>query len=240
MPKRILEELNIDEKAERVYRALLSLGDARAGTIARKAGVKRTSVYHLLEALAQMGLVSSYQERGTERFYAENPNKLKSYFESMAILAERAAKDLLKTTAPKFEHFNARVFDGANGVRSILEEALTAKDKIVLSVGSSSKFLEKFGHTAYGARRKKLGIRTRALRFETDKKHHQFDALGRHHPLTDIRYLPSDFNFPGMMLIFDDHTAVITYERDGVGIIITSREFAEMARSLFENIWKNS
>ncbi|QQG46587.1 MAG: hypothetical protein HYY55_01940 [Candidatus Niyogibacteria bacterium] len=238
MAKRILEGLNIDEKTEQVYRALLSLADARAGTIAKKTGIKRTSVYYTLETLKQMGLVSSYNERGTERFYAEHPRKLKDYFDSRIILAERLIETLAKDIKPPVDTGNVRLFEGKGGVESIIDEILATKDKTVLSVGSADKFLTEFGHMGYGARRKKLGIFSKALRFETDKKHHQFDPSGRHQSkLSNIRYLPPNFDFPGMLHIFDNRIAVITYERGGLGFVVTSQELSQMMHSFFENLW---
>lgn len=237
MTKRLLEELNIDEKTEQVYRALLTLGDAPAYFIAKRVGLKRTSVYHLLESLMQMGLVSSYKEKGVTRFYAENPRKLKGYFESKAILAERIVPFLEKDAKTLSGIWNIRNFEGKSGIQSIMEEALTAKDKTVLSIGSSAKMLEHFGHMTYGERRRKSGVKSRSLRYPSD--HPEFEKhFERHTETSHIRYLPKDFNFPGMLIIFDNRVAIITYERSGSGVIITSHEFSQMAHAFFEIMWQ--
>ena len=81
--------MGLDEKTEKVYVALLKLADAPAAKVARESGLKRTSVYHVLENLASMGLASSYIHRGVKRYAAENPSRLKAFFEQKAILAER-------------------------------------------------------------------------------------------------------------------------------------------------------
>lgn len=237
MAKLLLEELNIDEKTERVYRALLTLGDAPAYFIAKRAGLKRTSVYHLLESLMQMGLASSYKEKGVTRFYAESPRKLKGYFESKSILADRLIPFLEKDTRVLPGIWNIRNFEGKAGIQSIMEEALGAKDKTILSIGSSAKMLAHFGHMAYGQRRRTSGIKSRSLRFPSD--HLEFEEhFERHTDTSHIRYLPQDFDFPGMMIIFDNRVSIITHERSGSGVIITSNEFSQMARSLFEIMWR--
>lgn len=237
MTKRLLEELNIDEKTERVYRALLALGDAPVYFIAKRIGLKRTSMYHLLESLMQLGLVSSYKEKGVTRFYAENPRKLKGYFESKAILAERLIPFLEKDAKILPGIWNIRNFEGRAGIQSIMEEALSAKDKTILSVGSSAKMLARFGHMAYGQRRRTSGIKSRSLRYPND--HPEFEEhFERHTDTSHIRYLPKAFDFPGMMIIFDNRVAIITYERSGSGVIITSGEFSHMMRSVFETLWQ--
>ena len=117
------------------------------------------------------------------------------------------------------------------------EEALAAKDKTILSIGSSAKMLSHFGHMAYGARRRRTGIKSKSLRYPSD--HPDLEkTFERYTDTSHIRYLPEGFNFPGMLIIFDNRVAIITYERSGSGVIITSNEFSQMMRSVFETLWR--
>ena len=72
MKKRELEQLGFDARTEDVYTALLRLADAPAQRIAKEAGLKRTSAYHVLENLVSMGLASIYVSRGIKRYVAES------------------------------------------------------------------------------------------------------------------------------------------------------------------------
>src|SRR3989344_7489234 len=92
----LLQPVGLDKKTEVIYRALLSLADAPVSAIARRAGIKRTSAYHILENLISMGLATSYRGRGVRRFAAEHPSKLKTFFERQAIIAERLIPELEK------------------------------------------------------------------------------------------------------------------------------------------------
>ena len=80
MKSHLLSILGFDGNQEKVYRSLLVLGDAPATRVARHIGMKRTSVYYVLEELLAMGIVSKYKERGVTRYFAEHPRQLKAFF----------------------------------------------------------------------------------------------------------------------------------------------------------------
>lgn len=235
MRKKTLNFFPFDDKQERVYRALLSLGDAPASFIARRAGVRRTSAYHILENLKQLGLASSYSASGVHRFVAEHPSRLKHFFERQVILAERMMHDFKKDMSSHSPLPSIRIFEGEEAVRGISEEALGAKQKTILTIGSTAKLLDLLGGKyGFGKRRRERGIFQRALRFASDE---YVDRPERFH---DVRILPSEFDFPGYILIFDDTVGIIPYEKPLRGIFIKSRGFSVMARSLFETLWNMS
>lgn len=229
---RILQPLGFDEKTEKVYRAFLSLADAPVSKIAKEAGLKRTSAYHILENLVSMGIASSYASRGTRRYFAESPRKIKSFFEQKMILAERLLPLLQEDIDEDRRKTIVRIFEGREGIKSISEESLESKEKIVWSLGSSKRFLEFVGGKhGYGERRRKKGIFVRALRLEGDEK-------GTNPKLHDIRFLPKEFDFPGFIIIFDKKVGVILFEGDGIGFIVESEKFSRMAKSIFKALWK--
>ncbi|MBI4836942.1 MAG: hypothetical protein HY813_00860 [Candidatus Portnoybacteria bacterium] len=229
---RLLESLGFDEKTEKVYRALLSLADAPASQIAREVSFKRTSVYHILEYLASIGLASSYTSRGTRRYFAESPVKLKSFFEQKMILAQRLIPLLQKDIDQSRGKAVLRIFEGIKGITSISEESLEAKEKTIFSIGSSTEFL-KFvgGKQGYGERRRKKGIFVRALRFEEDRP-----EVGSGH-LHEVRILPEGLKFPGLILVFDKKVGIILFEGNGLGFVVESEAFSRMVKSIFEWLW---
>lgn len=228
----ILKSLGFDEKQERVYRTLLSLGDAPATRIAKQAGMKRTSVYYVLEELVKMGLISTYVERGTTRYFAEHPRHLKAFFEEKALMAERFIPLLQKESSMKHSIAQVQVFEGINGVKAISNIVLQLKDTIILSLGSSKRLMEiTEGTFGYGARRRQQKIFSRSLRFKEDNP--------RNDParFNDIRILPDTFEFPGYLTIFDNSVSIIPFEEPPRGILISDPACAKMMRSTFEILW---
>lgn len=230
----ILQSIGIDAKTESVYRALLRLADATAFRIARESGIKRTSIYHILDNLSAMGLVSSYVSRGVTRYSAEHLEKLKSFFEEKMILAQRLIPELQKEINKSKGKVLLRLLEGAEGIKNISSEMLASKEKIILSVGSSKQYLEfvggKFG---YGERRRKAGIFTRAIRFPGDE-------AGTNSKFQEVRIAPEGFKFPGFITIYGKRVGIVLFEGNGFGLVVTSESFAGMMRSFFEVLWASA
>ncbi len=228
----LFQPFGLDKKTELVYRALLTLADAPASRVARHTAMRRTSVYHILENLIALGLATSYTQRGTRRFVAEHPSRLKTFFERQAILAERMIPELEKEISKTGSGYAARIFEGREAIKQLSELALHAKDKAFLSVGSTKKLLAFFGGKyGFGKRRRKLGIFHRAIRLQGDEVN---DAPDRFH---QIRILPESISFPGYMLLFDTSVGIIPLADPPRGILITDRVYAAMMRSVFEVFW---
>jgi len=230
-----LQPFGLDKKTELVYRALLSLADASVRESARRAGIKRTSAYHILENLAAMGLVTTYIERGVRRFVAEHPSRLKTFFERQVIMAERIIPELTKEISKSRLAPSIRVFEGKDAIKSMSEEGLKTKEKIILSIGSAKHLTELLGGKyGWGKRRREAGIFQKALRFAND------DIIDSPSRLHDVRLLPDSFIFPGYIIIFDNSVGIIPCEEPARGILITSRNFSIMMKSFFEVLWKVS
>src|SRR3989344_5229700 len=123
----ILSFLGLDGKTERVYRALLYLADAPVSRIAEETGIIRTSVYHMLEHLINLGLVSTYTSRGARRYVAENPNKIKAHFEQRLILTERIIPELQKEMNKTSSSTEIKTYHGKEAIKSFIEDALDTK-----------------------------------------------------------------------------------------------------------------
>src|SRR3989344_1938710 len=229
----LLNFLGFDDKTERVYRALLYLADATATRIAEETGLVRTSVYHILDHLTNMGLVSTYASRGVKRFVSENPNKIKTYFEQRLILADRIVPELQKDISKTISSYDIKTYRGIEAIKSISEDALNTKGGVILSIGSSKKFLQfiggKFG---YGHRRRMKGILARSIRLEGDE-------TSTNPRFNQTKFIDKNTDFPGYILIYDNKVCVIMFEKSGLGFVIENQSFSKMAKSIFELIWKN-
>jgi len=228
----LFERFGLDKKTEQIYRALLALADAPASAIAKRAGIKRTSAYHILGNLADMGLVTSYRESGVERFVAQHPSMLKTYFERQAILAERLIPELEAEIAKSRTPLLVEVFEGKEAIQHMTESVFKAKEKTVWSIGSTKKLLEFIGGKyGFGKRRRAAGIFEYALRYRAD------DVRNNPASFHKARLLPDSFAFPGKVTIFDSTICIVPFSEPPRGIQITDPAFAQMMRSMFDLLW---
>ena len=112
---KFLNSIGLEQNAQKVYLALLGFGDAPCSRIAKKAEIKRTTAYNVLENLIKQGLVSSYKERGVRRFVAESPSKIRNTLEAKIFTLEKYLPKLLICIGNQiFKNFEVIIVDGAS------------------------------------------------------------------------------------------------------------------------------
>ena len=122
-----LKELGFADKEVSVYLALLEIGSAVASDIAEKSGIKRSTVYVILDSLTSRGLVSVVEKRGVQLYHPAPPEQIVQYLQGMATryagLADTAKELLLEleasrtaqsTPAPKVQ-----LFEGSEGIKTV-------------------------------------------------------------------------------------------------------------------------
>ena len=137
-----LQSIGLTEKEVAVYLALLKLGTAKAGVLAKKTGIRRVSVYDLLESLMKRGIVSRYRKGSLGYFSALEPARLLTYLdrekEERATLIDKQKKkiqDLLPQLISLQDISSARpkvqFFEGEKGMREAYEDTLTSRGMIL-------------------------------------------------------------------------------------------------------------
>lgn len=233
---KFLHSIGLNEKSQKIYLALLKLADASASNIAKKAGLPRTTTYHHLESLIELGLASSYRHKNTRRFFAENPNKIKGIFEGKISLSKKYIPELQKITSGE-RFVNLHLFEGKEGMGQIIEEELNCKEKLVRSIGSVNDLRKvEGGIISFTERRLLKKVFSKCLRPKNDS----FDddwIENQSRELREVKLLPEGLVVSGMIFIFDNKMTVITPEEEGVGFIIESKSLSKTMKTIFDALW---
>jgi sugar-specific transcriptional regulator TrmB len=231
-----LDSVGLDAKSQKVYLALLKLSDAPATVIAQRAGLPRTTTYHHLQQLVNLGLASKYRHQKTTRFAAENADKLKGVIEGRLALLEKYLPEIQKISSTE-RLISLRLFEGAEGVQQIAQEELACREKIVRSIGSHKHLRTAAnGKITFTSRRVEKKIFSKCLRPKNDEFKKGW-LENQQRELRDVRLLPADVAVPGMIFIYDNKVAIITPEEEGLGFIITSRTFSQSLKNIFDALW---
>ncbi len=140
MIKDKLRELGFSEKETGVYLALLAIGSAVASDIAKRAGIKRSTAYVILDALLERGLVSALDRRGVRMYHAAPAEQLVRHMKDMASRYEGfadVAKELLpalnasrRTEPERAPAPKVQFFQGAKGIKTVYEDTLSSLEDI--------------------------------------------------------------------------------------------------------------
>lgn len=237
--EKFLKNLGLEEKDQKVYLALLKLGDASVSRIAQEAKIKRTTTYHVLENLKEKGLIGSYTERSTKRFVAESPSKLRGVLEGQLSALEKYLPQLQSFYNLAKARTEIRFFEGEEGAKQISEDVLASKEKIIYSLGSIKNAKEAIGVSIrFGKRRVAKKIFEKALRI---RKEFGADYIRRQkEEFKEVRFLPEDLEIPVLILIYGKRIGVICSQEEGLSFIIKSEDFVQTMRLIFEVLWTKS
>jgi sugar-specific transcriptional regulator TrmB len=235
-----LEKLGFEEKEAKLYLALLELGEAGIGDISRKSGLKRTTVYHILDALKLRGLISQSQKGKKVLYLAEDPRSIGQDLKEKEALFQKTLPELL-SIANMFEKKPAiRYFEGLSGIKEVYMDELKAENSELLCWWAESYaiFGDEFLIEYYMPERLKRKIWTRAIVPDSAfaKEHQKEDAKY----LRQIRLAQLEPTFAELEIsLYAKSKVSIKSFQEKFALIIESKALFNTLKNIFELQWKS-
>jgi sugar-specific transcriptional regulator TrmB len=231
-----LEYLGFTPNEAKVYLALLRLGKAKAGSVARECRLERTSTYHALQRLASTGIVSVIMESQRKVFAAAPPESIAGIFkekEDRAALLVPALKEIKQSAREKETILK---FKGYGGIKAVLQDLLKSSKEgdeyLVMGMeGQLSQRLPAFADI-YVARKDEKKLKCRALVRKTSGK-----IMSKY---TTVRYVPQETVSPLNVNIYGDKVALLIWSETPEAVILDNVETARAFRAYFEFMWRHA
>lgn len=137
-----LQALGLNEKEARAYLALLDLKKAGVLAIAKRAGIKRPTAYHVLESLKAKRLVSSTMFREVKDYRALPTSTLKSYIRKQRTIVQAELPVMQKLYAKKNRKLRLRVYNRISSIKTLLEKSL--REKAAVHILGNEKQFERY------------------------------------------------------------------------------------------------
>ncbi len=239
-----LVKLGISPKAAKAYLALLELGPSSISSIAKKAGLNRTTLYDIIPSLIIEGLASRVLNTKTEKYEAQSPEHLPLLLErkisqlqlQMGHIEELATRLgylalYSKTSKPK-----VTLFEGEEGVKKMYEDSLMCKTYIrsFLAPESLKSFDDEFADNYFKRRTQKkvkiLGIINDSPEARDYLKHEQ-------ELLREIRIVPTEImDIKPEVYVYDNKVAFYSL-KERYGVLVESADIAEAIAKLYDLAW---
>jgi len=242
MNKEILIRLGLSNREAEAYYALLHIEECLASEISEKTRESRTNTYDTLNSLIKKGLVSYVIKNNKKFFIATNPKKLLDWIEIKKEEAEKEKKlvekmipELLKLRIPKEKKVIVEVYEGKEGIRTMLNETIQSsrQTKELLIFGAISGHLRELDpiyHERYFKERAKYKIKTRYIFIEGEEYPKS--------PNAEYRFLPKHYKSFAATAIHGDEVSFWLLTKPEVVILVKNKEFAETYKNNFELLWK--
>lgn len=244
MIEQILSKLNLDEKDIHMYLALVKLGPASAGQVARETNLPRQTVYSILQMLVAREFVEQGDKRGVKQFIAD-PSKLTALIDTKRRELEEQKK-ALEVELPKLLAAQQRrepvltvsYYEGKAGMRRLLDSILDVyrrgRSKEFRGYGVN-RFKEAMGDYFYEWAKKRFsyGVTTKLVIGQGPDDFgisSTSTILGR-----TIKRIEMEPQKAGIYLV-DNRVYLFSFDEE-VGVMVESASISQLLRAAFDDHW---
>lgn len=235
----VLTGLGLSEHEAAVYVANLAVGPATVLQIARRSGIKRTTVYSVLDALKAQGLVSLELKGVKQRFMASPPHLLEGLVESRRAAFKSALPTLEKLYNQKGKETTIRYFEGVPSIKVAYEELLEATkhndDYLVVShmeswLAQDEKYFKEFViRCAQRTDKVRVLLQSspKALEYKKQQQHNR----------QRIKILPLETALTTNLVIIPSRVVIQQMVQPMSAIVIENPSAVQLHREMFEIMW---
>lgn len=235
-----LRNLGLDDKEGRVYVALLELGQTTAYAIAERCGIKRPTVYVVLDELRLKGLVLKIPHVKKQLFTAKSPEEFFREVEERLNASKRALPELLALTSGN-KKAKTLYFEGIKGISEIANYGMDRMkgkqiDAFYAEATYASPELRKV-FDDYNSKLKQEHITVRAIAPDHPNLKYWRDTDKEYGRI--VKIVPSEtYSARNSIDIGDTFVRIMAF-KDLQGVIIENEGIAETMRQIFEMVWKS-
>lgn len=235
--------LGLSLKETKVYLSLVKEGPSSVRQLAVATGMNRGTVYDVLKELQAHGLARFYNAETRQYFVAVSPKRLAEMAKEKENELHQVAHDITSVVSQLETLYDGgdrqpivRMYEGADGVRQILEDVLRSVDatqdrEYYVYASSAVRNAGLYvGYPNYTKDRLAKGIHLKNI---------TFGKSGKTSGLDERRHVTSSAGAPTYVLIYAGKVANIFLDGRGefMGLIIDNRAMYETQKVLFLELW---
>lgn len=239
MLEKKLKKIGFEEKETKVYLSLLELEEGSVSEIAQKSGVKRTTVYHVLEDLKKRGLVSINKKSKKLLYVAEDPRSIEQDLKEKQLYFQTILPEILSVANSIGKKPKIKYYEKFEGIKEMYRDELKISDGEILTWWSESYeiFGDDFFYDYYMPERIKKKIWVRVIAPDNDfiRNIQKEDVKS----LRKIKTMPNaKQNAELEITLYGKSKISIKSFQEGFGLIIESQSLHNTLKMTFEFIWE--
>lgn len=236
----ILLELGLAENDAKAYLAVLSLGPTTVIKAASLTGIKRSSLYPIIERLKNAGLMSEEVVGFKKLYRAETPEKLELIVEEKKAKFKSSLPDFMELYNLQGHHDVIKRYDGLQAVKSVYEDLIKKirPHEDYMIIGDPEKWLklDEDYFMNFSERRAKLPIKIRALLTDSPKArwYKQFEKNFN----LKAKFLPSNVSLTTNTVIIPEMLAIHQITPPVSALVIENKSTIQTHQELFNLLWE--
>lgn len=235
----LLKSLNLSEAQASVYLAALELGQATMQALAKKSGVKRTSIYNFIEEMKDRQLIVETRKKKRNMYSAVAPGNL--------LEIEKTRLQELETLMPELTAIQNKgrnkprvtFYEGVEGLKEVFGDALKERKPVCgfWDYENAEKVLGNYLETHYRPERKRLNIFYKGILRDspTTRAALKYDNKA----FRESKFIKKG-EFTTEINIYGNKVALLSFlNKPPFGVIIEDKDIADTLRTAWENLWDN-
>jgi sugar-specific transcriptional regulator TrmB len=239
----ILKEIGLSEHESAVYFTMVSLGPSPILKIARASGVKRTTIYSVIDSLKEKGLVRVELKGFKSLFVAESPEKLENILETRKNHFKKHLNDFLAIYNKGGGETLIKIYEGWEATREVynglLRDVQSGEDYLVIAGMKKAYELDKEFYDDLRDRRAKLPIKVRMLLSDPENEESKILIQFQKNFNVQAKPLPDDKRFSTNMVITPQRILIHQLVAPIMAIVIENKNVIKTHQELFELIWNS-
>ena len=235
-----LKQVGLNEKQAKIYLAALELGETTIKEIAKKAEIKRTTIYDLIDEMLESGLIRQTIKGVKKRFIAASPEELQLLVQKREALLSQIMPTLNSMSNVGNVKPKIRFYEGRAGLLEIYADTLKYSSEILAFASDDvAKILGMDWAERYIKQRVHKKIYYKGIIAQSALIEKEF-ATKNQEQLRSAKMIDSQkYPFSNEIMIYGHQKIAIISAKDAMGIIIESAEIYQTQKSIFELLWDN-
>jgi len=232
--------IGFTEKEAKVYLALLSFSRATAYLIYLKSGLKKATVYVILENLVKKGFILKIPENKKSIYIAKSPADCIKIFQQKLNEAKEILPELMAIQKKKPEKVSVSYYQGIEGIKEVYNDTLKYPGEF-LAFGSEDvvKILGYEWMSDFIKNRVKKNIFVRAITPTTQYFKEELLEKDKQE-LREIKFInQEEYPFSIEIDVYGGSKVSLISGKEAMGAIIESSEVHNTMKLIFEILWKN-
>lgn len=235
-----LQALGFSGNESAVYLAALTLGPSSVADLALHSGIKRPSVYPVVESLEAKGAMRIELKGFKRRFVAASPDALRSIFARNFSEFEGALAELSALRRTGESQDVVRLYRGVEAVKTLYDELLSevrpGDDYLVMTDFDRWLALDKQFFSGFLRRRSRILLRLRLI-LARGAKSSLLSKAGPNRAL--VRELPSGASIDVNLVITPNRLVFHQLARPFSAVAIDNSHMVSMQRQIFNLMWES-
>lgn len=235
-----LKQIGLNEKQAKIYLAALELGETTVKEIAKKAEIKRTTIYDLIDEMIESGLIKQTIKESRKKFIATSPEELQMIIQKRETLLKQIMPALNSMSNVDKIKPKIRFYEGREGLIEVYNDTLKHSGEILAF--ASEDILKVLGvdwAASYIRQRVKKRIYYKGIISKSALIEKEFIGKDQEQMRSSKIIDSQKYPFSNEIMIYGHQKIAIVSARDSMGVIIESAEIYRTQKSIFELLWDN-